>query len=128
MADQNGSGPQIKRRETWIDLPDEYDGFRIKVWVNAPSALWRQMSMGDTDESPEAQEAASKLIQEAASKLVLEHNGWLDFEGKPYPPIGPEFWDEIPTELAATMIAAANAEMMKLPNSLKPNRRRSKRG
>lgn len=117
MAEMNGKGPQIKRRETWVDLPDEYEGFRIKVWVNAPTALWRQMGEGEEQET-----------REAASRLVLEHNGWLDFDGEPYPPIGPDFWEAIPTELAATMIAAANAEMMKLPNSLTPTRRRSKRG
>lgn len=118
MAEENGTkGPQIKRRETWVDLPDEYEGFKIRIWVNAPTTLWRQMGEGDTEET-----------QAAASKLVLEHNGWRDFDGDPYPAVGPEFWDAIPTELAATMIAAANAEMMKLPNSLTPTRRRSKRG
>ena len=114
----NGHGPRIQRRETWIDLPEEYAGFRVKIWVNSPSKLWADLGSGDEERA-----------QAAAEKLVLEHNGWLDFDGDPYPPPSlPEFWDEIPTELAACVLAAAQAEIQKLPNSIAPRRRRSKRG
>lgn len=110
--------PQIKRREAWVALPAEYDGFEVKVWLNAPSRLWTALGGGD--------EADTK---EALTTLVMEHNGWLDYDGNEYPPANtPEFWDEIPTELAACVLVAAQAEMQRLPNSMAPVRRRSGRG
>lgn len=114
----NSTGPQIKRRETWVDLPKEYDGFSFRVWLNAPARIW-------TDLASDKETTAREAIQ----KLVLEHNGWLDFDGKPYPLASdPKFWEEIPTELAACMLAASQAEIQKLPNSMAPQRRRSRRG
>lgn len=113
-----GKGPQIRRRETWVPLPGEYEGFEVRVWVNAPTRLWNQLSEGDEQDALDA-------LQE----IVLEHNGWRDFEGEPYPPAGePAFWEEIPTELAAVVLAAAQAEIQRLPNSMAPQRRRSRRG
>lgn len=118
MSKQNGTAPQIQRREKWIDLPEEYAGFRIKVWLNAPTKVW----MGLTNKK-------EKKAQEAAKQIVLEHNGWLDFDGEPYPPPSEEaFWEDIPTELAASVFAAANAEMSDLPNSIATRKRRSRRG
>ena len=111
-------GPRIKRREVWLTLPPEYEGFEIKVWLNAPTRIWAALDTGDETE-----------IREALGQLVLEHNGWIDFEGKIYPPADTsQFWQEIPTELAACVITLAQAEMQRLPNSLAPQRRRSKRG
>lgn len=114
----NGHGPQVKRREVWVELPAEYEGFRFRVWVNAPSKVWNELTGPDEKQS-----------LEALQQLVLEHNGWLDFDGQPYPPAGEKkFWEEIPTELAACMLVATQVEMQKLPNSIAPQRRRSKRG
>ena len=114
MAKDTPAAPRIQKREKWIDLPAEYAGFKIKVWVNAPSKLW-------TDIVSQEEAAA----QEAATRLVMEHNGWLDFDGEPYPDASdPQFWVEIPTELGACILAAARAEIQKLPNSLAPKRRR----
>ena len=113
------TGPQIQRREKWVDLPEqEYPGFKVQVWVNAPSKLWPMLSSGEEAEA-----------QAAAKQLVIAHNGWLDFEGQPFPPPSEtSFWEEIPTELAACILAGIQAEMQKLPNSMAPRRRRSKRG
>ena len=114
----NGNAPQIQRREKWVDLPDEYPGFRVRIWVNSPTRLWADLGSGD-----------EQAGQKAAKKLVLEHNGWLDFDGNPYPPPSETaFWEEIPTELAACIMAVAQAEIQKLPNSIMPRRRRSRRG
>lgn len=112
------AGPQIQRRESWADLPDEYPGFKVKVWVNAPSKFWQMLGSGD-----EAQ------AQAAAKQLVIAHNHWRDFDGNEYPPPSETaFWEEIPTELAGCIITAVQIEMGKLPNSMAPQRRRSKRG
>ena len=103
-----------------MELPGEYEGFRFRVWLNAPTRIWNQLT---GEASGEAE------MHEALRQLVLEHNGWLDFEGNPYPPAGEaKFWEEIPTELAACILSAAQVEMQKLPNSIAPQRRRSKRG
>src|SRR5262245_8672281 len=108
------SGPQIKRRETWVSLPSEYEGFKLRVWVNAPTRIWNSLTADNEAE-----------IREAFQQLVLEHNGWLDFDGKPYPPVSePQFWEEIPTELASCMLVSLQVEMQKLPNSIAPQRRR----
>lgn len=112
------AGPRIKRREVWVALSNEYEGFQIKIWVNAPTKLWMSLGSGDEEEN-----------REIAAKLFLAHNGWLDFDGNPYPqPNNAEFWEEIPQELAGVIIASAQKEMQNLPNSVAPKRRRSKRG
>lgn len=116
----NGNGPQVQRREAWVDLPEEYAGFKVQVWVNAPTKLFMALRGEDMTE---------EQLQETASKLVLAHNGWRDFDGNEYPPPSEEaFWVEIPTELAACVFALLQAESFKLPNSLAPKSRRSRRG
>jgi hypothetical protein len=116
MAETNGKGPQVKRREKWLDLPAEYEGFRVKVWVNAPTRLWVALQAADVTEQER---------QAAAMQLVLETNGWQDFDGAPYPPPSEiKFWEEIPTELAACVFAGLRAEIGRLPNSLAPTNRR----
>ena len=82
MTETNGHGPQVKRREAWVDLPEAYEGFRFRVWLNAPTRVW-----GELTGENEAQSLG------ALRSLVLEHNGWLDFDGQPYPPAEEaEFW------------------------------------
>ena len=50
---------------------------------------------------------------------------WCDFDGAPYPqPDDKALWDVLPTELIAVMITAIQNEMQKLPNSMRPQRRR----
>lgn len=121
MSDMSAAmpaAPRIPRREAWVDLPDAYAGFRARVWVNAPQRLWNDVASGD--------EARAKS---ALGQIVLEHNGWLDFDGLPYPPAtDPQaLWDAVPTELAAVVMAAAQLEMARLPNSMAPQKRRSGR-
>lgn len=117
-ANPNGSGPKIKRREAWVELPGDYSEFRVRIWVNAPARLWNDMTSGD-----------ELMALDAIRKIVLEHNGWCDFDGEQFPPAtDPAFYDEIPTELLACVVAAAQQEMQKLPNSMTPQSRRSRRG
>lgn len=119
MATENGTGPRIMRREKWLELPEEYAGFSFKVWVNAPAKHWAAVGRAAQDDGDEAE------AREALRHIILEHNGWLDFDGNPYPqPDQDGFWEEIPTELAACMIVAVQVEQTKLPNSLAPKRKR----
>lgn len=102
------------RREAWADLPKEYPGFRFRMWLNAPQRLWSDVMSGDED-----------AVRAALTKIVLEHNGWVDSDGQPYPALpDPEFWEAIPTELLAVMLAVAQLEIIKLPKSLMPQKRR----
>ena len=115
MEDKNQvavpTGPQVQRREKWVPLPDEYEGFEFRMWVNAPVSLWQRVIQGGDSE--------------ALQKIVLEHNGWRDFDGQPYPPATElAFWEQIPNELAACILGACQAEMGKLAASQRQTRRR----
>jgi hypothetical protein len=105
------TGPQVQRREKWVPLPDEYEGFEFRMWVNAPNHLFVSvLTRGDS---------------EALQKIVLEHNGWRDFDGQPYPPATElAFWEQIPNELAACVIAQVQVEMGKLAASQRQTKRR----
>lgn len=106
--------PRVKRKQIWVELSGDYEGFMFLLWVNAPSKLWADVRSGNEE-----------LAQEAATKIILEHNGWEDFDGEPYPGASiPEFWEEIPTELAACVLAAAQVEIQRLPNSITAQKRR----
>ena len=132
-------GPRIPRRELWLDVP-EYPGFRAKMWANHPQRLARDLQSKDVER-----------IASALSAIVLEHNGWCDEEGDPYPPAGelreiaesvtedgPDgapitrtvnrieypFYEAIPTELAVLLIVLINEAATTLPNSLLRTRRR----
>lgn len=110
----SGTGPRIRRREGWVDFPPEYEGFRVKLWYNFPSKLLDDLRSGEQD-----------VTEAALRRIVLEHNGWCDEEGKPYPAAGDEgFWEAIPTEVAAIVLALIQMEATKLPNSLLAARRR----
>ena len=104
--------PRMPRREAWIDLPEEYAGFKVKVWVNPPAKLWAAVfSVGDNKQAAE----------EALRDIVLEHNGWMDTFGVALPPADTkEFWEEIPDELAAVIMTTAQLKIRELPNSLVP--------
>ena len=108
------AGPRIPRREVWIDFPPEYPGFRVKVWLNFPARMLDDLRSGDVDR-----------MRKTLFKVVLEHNGWVDEDGEPYPPPTDEdFWTTIPTEVGVTIIALINIEVTKLPNSLAAANRR----
>jgi hypothetical protein len=127
--------PQTPRRERWLDLPDDYGqaGMRVKFWVNYPRSVQRDLMGGE------------EATKRALLQIVLEHNGWLDFDGSPYPPANdpgekctaehPEgetcpgmirdgFWEAITDELAAVLIVMARLEAGKLATSLIPDQRR----
>jgi hypothetical protein len=106
------SGPRVRRREVWAELPteaaDSYPDFRVKLWANFRRSLLEEITSGDNDR-----------VSVALHQIVLEHNGWCDEDGEPYPPASDAaFWDAIPTELASLIIIAIQREATRLPNSL----------
>lgn len=110
-------GLVMPRREIWMDLPEEYPGWKIRVWANCPHRLWAALDNG-------AGIAVAEFMA-ACYAVILEHNGWCDEDGNPYPPANtPEFWDEVPNELAALAIVLAKKGPYELPNSLQATRRR----
>lgn len=132
-------GPRLPRREVWVDLPEEYPGFRFKLWVNAPQRVWNTIASAGKEQAPllddatpeqiaaykAAADAVTTATTAALQKIVLEHNGWLDDEGQPFPPAADAgFWEAIPTELGGLVMASAQRAMGNLPNSLAPKRRR----
>lgn len=138
------AGPRAPRRELWLDLPPEYPGFKVRLWVNYPArymtvvqnggqpdTLARLRELEDADGAEAAEKRAALQEQALAEsramlgQIVLEHNGWCDADGTPYPPpTSPDFWEDISTELAAAILALLQAETMKLPSSLMKTRRR----
>lgn len=103
------TGPIIIRRVKWVDLPEEYEGFKFKMWLNPPGKLWQQIFSNESDE--EAKQAALGLI-------VMEHNSWRDYGGEVYPDTNTkEFWEAIPNELAALIITLCQLQVADLPTS-----------
>ena len=50
--------------------------------------------------------------------VVLEHNGWADEDGTPYPPVtDPAFFDALPQEMGNLMATAIKEAFTTLPNS-----------
>jgi hypothetical protein len=106
------TGPRIPRTLEWLDLPDDYEGFRFRVWVTYPGKLNTELRSGDQDR-----------MRAALGLIVVEHNGWLDQDGNLLPGASdPAFWDALPDELAAAMIVLVTERTSRLPNSM---RRRS---
>ena len=113
------AGPRMPRRTLWVDLPERtpegeeaYPGFKVRVWVNFPSRFAEQLKTGNEEEK-----------SEVLRKIVVEHNGWCDEEGTPFPAAtDPEFYRQIPTELAVLIVVAIQEAMVRFPNSLLPTR------
>lgn len=131
------AAPQIKRREKWVSLSDEYEGFYFKLWVNAPTNLWNDVAKAgtviksdsdDEDDVAEAKAMAAEIetnAMAALKKIVLAHNSWLDFDGNEYPPTSDDaFWEQVPTELLSCIYVESQIAMSELPNSRRRNKRR----
>jgi hypothetical protein len=94
------TGPRLQQRYEWLALAAEpYSGFRVRLWTNYPPALAKEVYSGDTERTLAA------LLQ-----IVVEHNGWQDHTGTPYPAAGTRaFWDAIPNELFRLILLAIDA-------------------
>lgn len=104
------TGPRIMRREVWVDVAeDEYPGFKAKLWVNYSRRL--------IDDLNQAEDADRR--KRALGSMIVAVNDWVDYDGTPFPPADePAFWDRIPDELAAALIALVNREAGKLAFTL----------
>lgn len=116
MTDSDTSVPVLRlpHREVWLDVPG-YEGFKVKMWANYPQRLLDDLTGADVP-----------AMEAALLRVVLEHNGWGNEEGEPFPPANEAaFWDAIPTELAAILLVLATQEVVShYPNSLFAKRRR----
>jgi hypothetical protein len=100
----------------WVDVDSErYPGFRVKLRANFRQATALEIASGD-----EARMVAG------LAEVVLEHNGWRDDLGEPFPPAtDPAFWTgprSIPTEVAGLLLARVAEEASAYPNSRRPMR------
>jgi hypothetical protein len=121
------TGPRIRHRETWVDVhPEEYPGFKFRMWANFPSELLLDVLRAGVGETAAESEAAQDRGIAALNQIVVEHNGWLTEDGRPFPPANtPEFWGPVmPNELGALIIAQIQLTVRALPNSLLATRRR----
>jgi len=99
--------PRAPKREVEVAIPG-YPGFLCWVWSNFPQRLRDELTSGDGDR-----------IRAALCRLVVEHNGWCDADGEPYPPASdPAFWNAIPTELGSLLSRAIREAPDAFPNSL----------
>src|SRR5690349_21419419 len=104
-------GPRLPRRESgWVALPEPYQAFEFRFWLNAPQRLWNDVQGGD-----------DQVGKKALTQIVLEHNAWADTDGTPFPPASEvACWDAVPTELLAVVLVVCNTEMTALAKSLAP--------
>lgn len=105
---------QAARRVRWISLGDDeiYPGFEMKVWVNPSHVAKRMAEWGD--------QSGINFFR----LVVLEHNGWADEDGTPYPPVSdPAFFDALPQEMGNLMGEAIKAAFNQVPNSTRAENR-----
>lgn len=105
------AGPRMPRRTKWLDLPDEYGeaGMKLHCWVNYPARLGQDIDSGERER-----------VFPALYQVVLGHNGWVGDDGAVLPAVNTQqFWDDISTELALTVLRLISLEGSRLPSSLK---------
>lgn len=96
------------RREVEVAI-EGYPGFTAWIWSNYPRRLGAVINANADEES----------VVGALRAIVIEHNGWADADGEPYPPADdPAFYDAIPLELGAMVLRAISTAPAAYPNSL----------
>lgn len=102
--------PRAPRKEQWLDVePEEFPGFRFRAWLGMSDATFMAGIYG----SGESQ-------KEALARMCLEHNGWQDEDGVPFPPMADAeaFWRAIPTRLAFLILRRVEFAIYTRPKSL----------
>jgi len=84
----------------------EYPGHQARCWINFPQHLLNDVQSGEQTRAVAA-----------LSRIVLEHNGWCDEDGAPYPSAAEAeaFWQAIPTHQAACLLRALVERAAKSP-------------
>jgi hypothetical protein len=102
------AGRRSRPKTVWLPIEDSYyPDFEFEAKINYTQELENDIRSADEDR-----------IAKALAKIVLRHNDWHNDEGEPYPqPDDPKFWQMIPSELLATMLALVRLEANRLPNS-----------
>lgn len=117
MTTSNGSGLVAPRHDAWVDVPG-YPGFKARVWTNPTRR--NDLALASDDE-------ATKVA--AFRELLLEHNGWCDADGEPYPPTdAATFFEDVSTELLGCALVAIREATQDLPNSLRAANAASRSG
>jgi hypothetical protein len=113
----------MPRREAWIELPSQaYPGFEVRLFVNYPRHLQDRLRSGDHEQMRSALCEIVTGTRYRGPEGQLDY--WPDFDGGPLPPpTTAEFWDSIPDELAACVLALLSQEASRLPESLLRARR-----
>lgn len=115
------------RREKWLKLPTSadfgYSRWMVYMWTNFPSDLLNRIP-----DIP-GEERKTNL-----NRIFLQHNGWKDYQGNPYPQPGedvaegePDFWDAIPQEVANALIQLMNVQQRQLSFLVEERPRSSRR-
>lgn len=102
----NGAGPRMPKHYQWVDVP-EYEGFKVRVWTNAPYRILLDLDSGDI-----------ARIKSAISHALVETNDWCDYDGDPLPePADADaFFEKVPMELLAMALRAFRTSGSVLPN------------
>lgn len=99
--------PRAPRIVRWCDVP-EYDGFQYRAYLNFPQRLMLDLQSGE-----------ESRIRTALQSIIIDHNGWCDADGSPYPEAADaSFWDAIPTHLAIRIVRGINEEIRSAPLAL----------
>ena len=106
------AGPILHRRQVWFEIPN-YPGLKVLIYANFPTYLIAELQARTADGAVD-----EARVLAAIGVICVQHNGWLREDGTAYPPIATaEFWDAIPPEVAAAIIAFVNQEARRLPPS-----------
>lgn len=113
--------PNPLRRERWVDLGELYPGHQVLMRFN-PSRQGSQKLPDDATEQDRIR-AGLKLI--VRDHRIVGDGGqpigpWIDPDtDQPYPsPQADEFWDAIPNEVLAAMLAQIAADQKKATESI----------
>lgn len=109
--------PRAKRRESWVEIPEEFgEGMHFRMWLSYPTGYRAELLGAETTEARKLQ-----ILHE----VILEHNGWCDEQGQPYPPAESDaFWRVISEELGGVLIALLIDEPSNAPLALVARKRR----
>jgi hypothetical protein len=100
------------KRYAWLELPEPYEGFQMRIWVNYPNKLDQDIAAGGDSR------------RNALKAIFVQHNNWPDIEDETKlleQPSEDAFWNKIPNELLGILIAGLNLEVSRIPKLMVQN-------